>query len=132
MSGGGRPDRHEQYLEHIVAAIEKVKSYTSSLDKAGFLADEKTQDAVIRNLEMIGEAARRILDEHPEFAARYAGVPWKRIYAMRNRLSHGYFEINLEIVWETVRQSLPELEKHARQMLRGENPGETPPSGPAS
>lgn len=132
MSGGGQPQRHEEYLEHIIAAIEKVKSYTSALDKAGFIADGKTQDAVIRNLEVIGEAARRIIDEYPEIAARYAGVPWKRIYAMRNRLSHGYFEINLEVVWETVCQSLPELEGHARRILRGDNSRGAPPSEPAS
>lgn len=128
MSGRGQPERHEEYLEHIIAAIEKVTSYTATLDKAGFIADEKTQDAVIRNLEVIGEATRRILDEYPEIAARYAGVPWKKIYAMRNRLSHGYFEINLEVVWETVRQSLPELEQHVRRMLRRGNPGEPPAS----
>lgn len=130
MSGGGQPERHEEYLQHIVAAVEKVKSYTSALDKAAFVADEKTQDAVIRNLEVIGEAARRILDEYPEFAARYTGVPWKKIYAMRNRLSHGYFEINLEVLWETVRQSLPELERHVRRILH--DPGAAPPSEPGS
>lgn len=132
MSSGGQPERHEEYLEHIIAAIEKVKSYTAEMDKEVFIADEKTQDAVIRNLEVIGEAAGRIVGEYPEIAARYAGVPWKKIYAMRNRLSHGYFEINLEVVWETVRQSLPELEQQARRILRGDNPGEAPPSEPAS
>lgn len=130
MSSGGQPERHEEYLEHIVLAIEKVKSYTATLDRAAFVADEKTQDAVIRNLEVIGEAVRRIPDEYPEIAVRYAGVPWKKIYAMRNRLSHGYFEINLEIVWETVRQSLPGLERHVRRILHG--PGAVPPSEPGS
>lgn len=132
MSSDGRPERHEEYLEHIIVAVEKVKSYTATLEKAAFIADEKTQDAVIRNLEVIGEAARRILDESPEIAAQYAAVPWKKIYAMRNRLSHGYFEINLEVVWETVRQSLPELEQHVRRILLRDEPGESPPSEPAS
>jgi uncharacterized protein with HEPN domain len=132
VSGGGQRGRHEEYLEHIIAAIEKVQSYTAALDKAEFVADEKTQDAVIRNLEVIGEAAGRIIDESPEIAARYAEVPWKTIYAMRNRLSHGYFEINLEIVWETVCQSLPELERQARRILRGDNPRGAAPSEPAA
>lgn len=132
MSGGGQLERHEEYLEHIIAAVEKVKFYTAEMDKAAFIADEKTQDAVIRNLEVIGEAAGRILGQYPKIAARYDGVPWKKIYAMRNRLSHGYFEINLEVVWETVCQSLPELERQARRILRGDSPDEAPPSEPAS
>lgn len=132
MSGSGQRKRHEEYLEHIIAAIEKVQSFTVALDKAGFVADEKTQDAVIRNLEVIGEAARRIIDESPEIAARYAEVPWKTIYAMRNRLSHGYFQINLDVVWETVCQSLPELERHVRRILRGGNRHGAAPSETAS
>ncbi|MEW6691143.1 MAG: DUF86 domain-containing protein [Pseudomonadota bacterium] len=129
---GAQPERHREYLEHVVAAIERIKSYTASLDKAAFCTDQKTQDAVIRNLEVIGEAARRILDEHPELAARYSAIPWKTIYAMRNRLSHGYFEINLEVVWETIRRSLPELEQHVRAMLQNGEPDAGSSSEPRS
>ncbi len=117
MSDRAGPPRQEDYLRHIVEAAERVARYTGSLDKAAFLADEKTRDAVIRNLEIVGEAAKRILEEYADFAGLHPEVPWNKIYAMRNRLSHGYFEINLEIVWDTAKTSLPELEGHARRLL---------------
>lgn len=128
MSNANEPERHEEYLQHVLEAVEKIVRYTGVLDKSAFLADDKTQDAVIRNLEIIGEASRRIIEECPGFAGRHAEVPWKKIYAMRNRLSHGYFETNLDIVWDTVRQSLPELERQVRQILR-EKADETPSPG---
>lgn len=119
MSDGAHPQRHEEYLRHVLDALEKITRYTARMDKSAFLADEKTQDAVVRNLEIVGEASRRILEECSEFAERHPEVPWKKIYAMRNRLSHGYIEVNLDVVWDTVRQSLPELEQHTRRVLAG-------------
>ena len=117
MSDGPQPQRHEEYPRHMLDAIEKVARYTAGLDKSAFLPDEKTQDAAVRNLEFVEEASRRILEECPEFAQRHPEVPCKRIYAMRNRLSHGYIEVDLDVVWDAIRQSLPELEQHARQIL---------------
>ena len=67
------------------------------------------QDAVIRNIEIIGEAAKYLERQHPQFAAEHPAVPWAVIYAMRNRVSHGYFEVDLQIVWNTV-SDLPGLE----------------------
>ncbi|MBI2752858.1 MAG: DUF86 domain-containing protein [Betaproteobacteria bacterium] len=113
----------------MIDAAEKIVRYTAGMDKTAFLADEKTQHAVIRNLEIVREAARRILDEHPEFAARHGEVPWKKIYAMRNRLTHGYLEVNIDVVWETIGKSLPELQGHARQIL-GRDPGAEPSPEP--
>jgi len=60
---------------------------------------------------VIGEAAIQILDEYPEFAARYPDVPWKQMRGMRNRMAHGYFDLNLDVVWDTVQQALPKLER---------------------
>jgi uncharacterized protein with HEPN domain len=128
MSDGRRPERHEEYLQHILESAAKVARYTAALDKSAFLGDEKTQDAVIRNLEIIGEASRRILEECPGFAEQHAEVPWKKIYAMRNRLSHGYIEVNLDVVWDTIRQSLPEVEQHVRRIV-ATIPGDPPDSG---
>lgn len=127
MNDGRQPERHEEYLQHILESAAKVARYTEALDKLAFLADEKTQDAVIRNLEIIEEASRRILEECPGFAEQHAGVPWKKIYAMRNRLSHGYIEVNLDLVWDTVRQSLPELAQDVRRIL-ATIPGDPPDS----
>lgn len=129
MSEDRQPERHEEYLGHILEAVAKIARYMGSLDKPAFLADDKTQDAVIRNLEIVGEASRRILEECPGFAGQHPEVPWKTIYAMRNRLSHGYLEVNLDIVWDTIRQSLPELERHVRRIL-AKDAGDAPASGP--
>lgn len=117
MSEDRPAERHEEYLGHILEAVAKIARYMGSLDRRAFLADDMMQDAVIRNLEIVGEAARRILEECPAFAGQHPEVPWRTIYAMRNRLSHGYLEVNLEIVWDTVRQSLPELERQVRRIL---------------
>ena len=103
------PLRVTEYLGHIAKAIERIGRYTAGLDEAGFLGDELVQDAVIRNIEIVGEAARNIERQHPRFASRHADVPWEDIYLMRNRVSHGYFSVDLEIVWKTVTRDIPEL-----------------------
>jgi uncharacterized protein with HEPN domain len=75
----------------------------------GFLSSELIQDAVIRNLEIIGEAANNVLREDASFATKHADIPWQVMYAMRNRLSHAYDKVDLEIVWKTIQRDLPEL-----------------------
>jgi uncharacterized protein with HEPN domain len=77
---------------------------------AGFMADRKTCDAVIRNLEVIGEACNNIARNHPDFAAQHSSVPWGFAYEMRNALAHGYFTVDLAIVWQTIQNDLPSLQ----------------------
>ena len=93
------------YLRHILAAIEAVEEYVQD-GRDGFLRDRKTQDAVIRNLEIIGEATRNVPEafraDHPEF-------PWRRVSALRNVLIHKYFGVDLRIVWGVVEDELPNL-----------------------
>ena len=101
--------RVADYLGHIIEAIERIYRYTEDIDEVGFLGNQMIQDAVLRNIENIGEAARNIERTAPEFAARHVDVPWAVIYTMRNRVSHGYFKVDLEIVWKTVQNDLPEL-----------------------
>lgn len=103
--------RIPEYLGHILQAIRRINRYTAGMDETAFLADELVQDAVIRNIEIIGEAARNVARHHPEFATEHADVPWEDIYLMRNRVSHGYFSVDLEIVWKTVRRDVPKLEQ---------------------
>ncbi len=79
------------------------------MDEAAFLNSELVQDAVIRNIEIIGEASNNILRVAPEFAARHGDVPWQVMYTMRNRVSHGYDKVDLEIVWKTIQSDLPGL-----------------------
>ena len=101
--------RVPDYLSHILRAIERIGRYTADMDEAGFLNSELVQDAVIRNIEIIGEAANNILRVAPEFAAQHSDVPWQVMYTMRNRVSHGYDKVDLEIVWKTIQSDLPDL-----------------------
>ena len=101
--------RVQDYLDHILEAVERIQQYTEHLDGVAFLDNPLIQDAVIRNIEVIGEAANNIRRYAPGFALKYPHVPWEAIYAMRNRVSHGYFSVDFELVWKTVTVDLPEL-----------------------
>jgi len=108
--------RYTDYLEHMLEAVRLARSYVAGLSKADFVDDRKTQQAVILNILVIGEAATQLANEYPEFVAVHSELPWKQMRGMRNRMAHGYFETNLDIVWETVQQSLPELEQQILQL----------------
>ena len=86
-----------------------ASDYTHGMTREGFAADRKTQQAVVLNLMVIGETANRVLEEDAAFAARHAGLPWAAMRGMRNRIAHGYFDIDMGIVWDTVQRDLPEL-----------------------
>ncbi len=107
----GDPLRVRDYLEHIAQAIANIREYTASMDAAAYLADRKTQDAVVRNLEVIGEACNNVAKHHAGFAARHADIPWNFAYEMRNALAHGYFKVDHGIVWRTIEIDLPALNK---------------------
>jgi uncharacterized protein with HEPN domain len=103
------PHRLPDYLGHILEAIERIHSYVEDVDEVGFLSSKIIQDAVIRNLEVIGEASRNIERVHPEFAAAHPELPLTLANDMRNALAHGYFKVDLEIVWKTIQGDLPGL-----------------------
>ena len=103
------PQRVAVYLGHIGQAIERIHRYTEDLDEAAFSYDELIQDAVIRNLEIVGEACRNLERDHPDFAAAHPELPLAFAYEMRNALAHGYFKVDLAIVWKTIETDLPEL-----------------------
>jgi uncharacterized protein with HEPN domain len=96
-------------IGHMLDCAQWAVSYIDGLSKADFLEDRRTQQAVTMNLLVIGEMAARLGREHPEFSARHSGAPWQKMTGMRNRIAHGYFELDLEIVWDTVQARLPEL-----------------------
>jgi uncharacterized protein with HEPN domain len=102
-------NRLEDYLEHMLEAARLALSYITDLDKNGFLADKRTQQAVILNIVVIGEAATKISNEYPDFVDEHPFIPWKNMKGMRNRIAHGYFDIDLDIVWTTVQTALPPL-----------------------
>lgn len=115
------------FLDHIAEASRLARDYVAGMSKDSFLKDRRTQQAVVLNLMVIGEAAARITTEHKEFAAGYPEIPWAQMRGMRNRMAHGYFAVDLNIVWDTVRSSLPDLQSHvvsALEKLKGQ--GATP------
>ena len=101
--------RLADYLAHMAEAAGLACSYVRDMTQAVFLADKRTQQAVILNLLILGEAATKVLQEHADFAEQHPEVPWRSMKGMRNRLAHGYFDIDLDVVWQTVQTALPAL-----------------------
>ncbi len=112
-------NRLPDYLDHIRQAATDVCAYIEGMSKSDFLADKRTQQAVVMNLIVIGEAATRLLQEHSDFTDCHSGIPWRNMKGMRNRIAHGYFEINLDVVWETAQTALPELLKDLPESVEG-------------
>lgn len=111
------PQRVADYLSHILQAIDSIHDYTNGATADSYLVDRKTQDAVVRNLEVIGEASNNIVKHHAEFAGAHTAVPWRFAYEMRNALSHGYFTIDHTIVWQTIQRDLPSLREQIAKLL---------------
>lgn len=105
MSG----NRLSDYLEHMHRAATDACDFVEGLTKDAFLEDKRTQRAVIMCLVIIGEAASRVIDGYAAFVRSHPEVPWRSMRGMRNRVAHGYFDINFDVVWDTVRTALPEL-----------------------
>lgn len=103
------PQRLADYLSHILEAIERIRGYVLGMDEAAFKASQLVQDAVIRNLEVIGEASKCVEKHHPDFSAAHPELPLAPAYQMRNAVAHGYFKIDLAIVWQTIQRDLPGL-----------------------
>lgn len=108
------PRDYKVYLEDILEAISKISRYTVGQSQEAFSGDERTLDAVVRNLEIIGEAIKKapgeIRSKHPE-------VEWKRIAGLRDILIHEYFGIDVDTIWDIVQNKLPVLEKQINQIL---------------
>ena len=106
-----RENRLPDYLDHIQQAAEDARSFVEGLTQDDFLADKRTQQAIIMNLIIIGEAATKVMEGYAGFTRNHDEVPWRSMRNMRNRMAHGYFDINLDLVWETVQEWLPALLK---------------------
>jgi len=113
------PERVTEYLEHILEAIQRATSYLQPVsDLEAFRSDRQVQDAVIRNIEIIGEAVSKITNAAPEFINQHPEIPWAQMRGMRNVAIHEYFFVDLEVVWKTVRQDLPQLRQQIDVLLR--------------
>lgn len=108
------PRDYRSYLDDIMEAIGSIREYAAGMDYETFSRDRKTQDAVVRNLEVIGEAAGRI----PELVLAAAPeIEWRKVIGMRNILIHEYFGISLPIIWNVVETKLDQLETSCRTLL---------------
>lgn len=105
------------YLKDILDALEKIELFTTGLDFANFCKDDKTVFAVIRALEIIGEASKKI---PKSVRSRYPEVPWMEMTGMRDKLTHDYFGVSLEVVWKTIQDDLPVLKTSLIRILRKE------------
>lgn len=94
------------FVRHIAEAVRRTASYTKKMTCEDFLEDIKTQDAVIRNIEIIGEATKNLSDE---IRNKYPEIPWRGLAGMRDRLIHQYFGVNLDVVWNVAKEELPEV-----------------------
>ena len=115
MSSAGNEAREWRfYVTDMIEFGEKVRAYTAEMDQAAFVADARTYDAVLRNLELIGEAATHVpvtlRNAHPE-------IPWRAIIGMRNRLAHGYLTIDDDLVWTMIEDAIPALLPALRRFL---------------
>ena len=121
--------RIADYLGHIPIAIARIDRYIDDLDEPSFLREAMVQDAVIRNLEIIGEACRNIARADPGFIEAHPEIPFSVAYEMRNALAHGYFKTDLAIVWRTIENDLPPLRESVGPLLaalRGSEGGNDP------
>lgn len=116
--------RLADYLGHMRQAAQDACGFVKGLSKQEFLADKRTQQAVIMSLVIVGEAATKLMDSNAGYVQLHPEVPWRSMRGMRNRIAHGYFEINLDVVWDTVQTALPQL---LRQLPSAADPGDGAP-----
>jgi uncharacterized protein with HEPN domain len=102
------------YIEDIIDAFDSIEEYTEELTYERFVKDKKTVDAVVRNFEVIGEASKYIPES---FRKNYHSVPWRDMAGMRDRLIHGYFGVNLEVIWKTIKERLPIVKPLLKEAL---------------
>jgi len=107
--------KDKAYLRHILDAVSDIKRFMEGLTKEEFFENKEKQYAVLRALEIIGEATKNL---SKEMKAKHSEIQWKDIAGMRDKLIHEYFGVNLNLVWETVKKNIPELEKQISEMLR--------------
>ena len=110
--------KDKAYLEDILDAISDIEVFITNINETEFYRNKEKKFAVVRALEIIGEAAKNL---SKELRAKYKEIPWKDIAGMRDKLIHGYFGIKWELVWETVKNKIPELKKQLLKISEEQN-----------
>lgn len=104
-----KPYAVADFLRHIRSAAQEALDFAAGISERDFEEDVKTQRAVVMNLIIVGEAAARLIEKHPEFVKDHPEIDWRAMRGMRNRMTHGYFEIDPATVWMTLSKSIPSL-----------------------
>ena len=105
---------YKLYLDDILESCHKIRRYTDGMSFDEFVSDLKTQDAVIRNFEIIGESAKRLPEN---IKSRFEGIEWVKLIGFRNILIHDYFGVKLETVWNAIQEKIPTLEEQTQKVL---------------
>lgn len=113
----GQRLRARDYMEHMNIAVQRISTYLQGKSKQDFDKDTLLQDALIRNLENLGEAAKNFKLALPDAETRFPAIPFDITYATRNQLAHGYFKVDLEIVWKVTQSELPNLQRQLQAAL---------------
>jgi len=103
------------YIEHIKEAIYNIESFIKGYSREDFYQSIEKQSAVVRQIEVIGEAAKNL---SIEFGAKYPQIPWKEIIGMRDKIIHKYFEVDLNIIWDVIKKNLPKLKRNINEILK--------------
>ena len=116
MSAKSRSLAAVDYLAHIEEAASLAVGYIRGMSKNDFLKDKRTQQPIIYNILIIGVAATKIINDYPEFVATNKEMPWREMRGIRNRMAHGYYELDLDIIWDTVTGSLDKLSQQIKSI----------------
>lgn len=106
---------YKLYFLDMDSSCKKISSYTRGLTFKEFTSEPKTIDAVVRNLEIIGEAVNKV---PPEIRKETSEIPWNEIVGLRNKVIHEYFDVNIPIIWETVKDDIPNLQRQVKKVLK--------------
>ena len=106
------------FIEHILESIKNIENFSQGISKNEFIKDKLRQNAIIRSIEIIGEAVKNLPSN---FTKKYSNIPWKGIAGMRDKITHNYFGLDLDTIWDIIKEDIPKLEKQIKEILEKES-----------